>query len=338
MKIIFLYLFLFSESYASILISHRGVNQNYHRTGLKNDTCTASRINSIEHDFLENTIESIEAAFNFGADMVELDIHPTTEINGVDELVVFHDYTLDCRTEARCDLGCLCSTMPDDDDDKKVCITNQQSLNYIQSLDIGYGYTADNGQTFPFRGRNHYRVPTFTQVLDVLINYPEKTLLVNVKAEKIRTLSAFITVIKEYDNSVRSRILYPYSFAEGSKDELVKLGVQDQINQKDEDCLVKYLKTGWYGHFPKECHHKKLFIPIRQTLERVLGKPGRHVKFTSILWGWPEKFIKLAHNNGTKVYASQVDSLHEYDEMIKLDLDGIMTNKIELIGPYSQKK
>ena len=115
---------------------------------------------------------------------------------------------------------------------------------------------------------------------------------------------------------------------------MIDLKIQDQINQKDKECLLKYLKTGWYGHFPKECHNKKIFIPIRETLERVIGKPGRLVKFTSVLWGWPEKFIELAHNNGTKVYASQVDSIEEFEEMSRFNLDGIMTNKIEIIGPY----
>ena len=125
MKII-LALFIVSSTatYANILIAHRGVHQTYHREGLDNFTCTASRINPVSHNYLENTLESIQAAFEYGADMVELDIHPTTEKNGVDDLIVFYDWTLDCRTEARCVGGCE---------------TNKFSLEYIQSLDIGFG-------------------------------------------------------------------------------------------------------------------------------------------------------------------------------------------------------
>ena len=79
-----------------------------------------------------------------------------------------------------------------------------------------------------------------------------------------------------------------------------------------------------------------MMIPIRETLERFLGRPGRLFKFKMVLWGWPHRFIELAHKHGTKVYASQVDSIREYNKMRKLNLDGIMTNKIEVIGPYSQ--
>ena len=37
----------------------------------------------------------MRAAFAAGADIVELDIHPTTD----GQFAVFHDWTLDCRTE-----------------------------------------------------------------------------------------------------------------------------------------------------------------------------------------------------------------------------------------------
>ena len=60
-------------------IAHRGVHQTYHRENLENDTCTAERIYPPEHDYLENTLRSMAAAFAAGADIVELDVHPTTD-------------------------------------------------------------------------------------------------------------------------------------------------------------------------------------------------------------------------------------------------------------------
>jgi glycerophosphoryl diester phosphodiesterase len=61
------------------------------------------------------------------------------------------------------------------------------------------------------------------------------------------------------------------------------------------------------------------------------------IKFISVLWGWPHRFIRKANKHGTKVYASQVDTLEEYQEMRKLPLSGIMTNKIELLAPHFKK-
>jgi len=47
------------------------------------------------HAFQENTLASIEAAFALGAAVVEVDIQQTTD----GRFAVFHDRTIDCRTE-----------------------------------------------------------------------------------------------------------------------------------------------------------------------------------------------------------------------------------------------
>jgi hypothetical protein len=44
------------------LLAHRGVAQTFPPDGIENDTCTASRIRTPEHEFLENTIPSMQAA------------------------------------------------------------------------------------------------------------------------------------------------------------------------------------------------------------------------------------------------------------------------------------
>ncbi|MFC3523032.1 glycerophosphodiester phosphodiesterase family protein [Streptomonospora nanhaiensis] len=49
-----------------------------------------------EHPYLENTIAGMRAAFDAGADQVEFDVHRTAD----DRFAVFHDWEVDCRTEA----------------------------------------------------------------------------------------------------------------------------------------------------------------------------------------------------------------------------------------------
>ncbi|MBP1859950.1 glycerophosphoryl diester phosphodiesterase [Rhizobium herbae] len=78
-----------------ILLAHRGIVPRYDMTNVKSDTCTATRMLPSGDVFIENTIASMKASFEAGADAVEFDIHPTT--NG--EFAVFHDWTLDCRTD-----------------------------------------------------------------------------------------------------------------------------------------------------------------------------------------------------------------------------------------------
>lgn len=113
-----------------VLLAHRGMAQRFDERDLKSDTCTAARMLRTTHDYLENTLRSMRASFEDGADVVELDVHPTTD----GEFAVFHDWTLDCRTDGH-------------------GVTREQSMARLKTLDVGYGYTADGGKTFPFRGK-----------------------------------------------------------------------------------------------------------------------------------------------------------------------------------------
>jgi glycerophosphoryl diester phosphodiesterase len=110
--------------------------------GIEGDTCTAERIFEPAHPYLENTIPSMQAAFDAGADMVELDIKPTKD----GQFAVFHDWTLDCRTNAK-------------------GMVSDYTMDELRKMDIGYGYTADNGKTYPFRGRGFGLMPTLDEVL-----------------------------------------------------------------------------------------------------------------------------------------------------------------------------
>jgi glycerophosphoryl diester phosphodiesterase len=111
------------------LIAHRGVHHDFPLDGVQWDTCTAARIFPPTHEFIENTLPSMRAAFEAGASIVEVDLRVTRDR----QLAVFHDFMLECRTEASGDV-------------------DDRPLAELQTLDVGYGYTADDGATFPLRG------------------------------------------------------------------------------------------------------------------------------------------------------------------------------------------
>ena len=57
----------------------------------------------------------MRASFEAGADILEFDIHPTTD----GRFAVFHDWTLECRTDGR-------------------GVTREHSMAALKRLDIGY--------------------------------------------------------------------------------------------------------------------------------------------------------------------------------------------------------
>ena len=140
-KIVWFFLILFAFVYLNnspiflrqqegdpLLLAHRGLGQTFPMEGITGETNTAALIYPPEHPYLENTIPSMEAAFQAGADIVELDIQPTTD----GQFAVFHDWILDYRTNGK-------------------GVTREHTLAELKALDIGYGYTADQGKTHPFR-------------------------------------------------------------------------------------------------------------------------------------------------------------------------------------------
>ena len=56
-----------------LLIAHRGLAPEMHPEHEDYSACV-SRIHDSEHSYIENTIPSMEAAFDLGADYVEIDV------------------------------------------------------------------------------------------------------------------------------------------------------------------------------------------------------------------------------------------------------------------------
>ncbi len=285
------------------VLSHRGVHQTYHRRNLDNDTCTAERIDPPTHDYLENTLESIAAAKSFGADVIELDTHLATD----GAFVVFHDWTVDCRTNGK-------------------GRTRDHDLSYLKTLDIGYGYTADGGKTFPFRGQFVGAMPTLQEVL---IEFPDTYFVVNMKTRAKKDARAMLGYVKEEQWAYLSFVSHPDVLgilkAEHPKNTYVS-------RRTTKDCLKKYLLIGWSGYVPKPCHNMHVYVPA--NLRR-------------LAWGWPHRFERRLNKVGSRSVlmgdlgdhlASGMDTQSDLARIPKDYTGMVYTNKVETVGPALKKR
>ena len=290
------------------ILSHRGVHQTYEREGLKRDTCTAERTQVSDHEFLENTIPSIAAAFRNGADIVEIDIHPTKD----GRFAVYHDWTLECRTNGE-------------------GVTREQTLAYLKGLDIGYGYTADGGKTFPLRGKGVGLIPSLSEVLD---EFPEGRFLINFKSNdptEGEKLAAFLEVRSE---PVKDRI-FVYGGEEPTKRALrLVRDLRGFTKASLKSCVINYIAMGWSGYVPEECRDTMVVLPANYTM---------------YLWGWPNRFIRRMNQNDSQVFVAgdhhhQADVTGGIDDLRSLEAlrpvrgFGIWTNRVELVGPALKAK
>lgn len=289
-----------------VLLAHRGIAQRFDERDLKNDTCTATRMLPPTHDYLENTLRSMRASFEAGADVVELDVHPTTD----GEFAVFHDWTVDCRTDGH-------------------GVTREQSMAKLKMLDIGYGYTADGGKTFPFRGKGIGLMPTLAEVFAA---FPDKPLLINVKSRDASEGEKLTAVLSALPAGQRRRVMV---YGGDEPIELIRRLIPDvrTISRAAiRSCLMGYIGYGWTGLVPAACRNAMVLVPINVA---------------PWLWGWPDRFLDRMTDANSAVFvlgpysggefSTGIDTPEVFARLPQRYSGGIWTNEIEAIATISGK-
>jgi glycerophosphoryl diester phosphodiesterase len=234
------------------LIAHRGVSQLFNHKGVHKGSCTANRIEPPVHDYFENTVRSMEAAARIGADMVEIDVAPTAD----GRIAVFHDWTVDCLTEGKGDV-------------------RSKTLAELQALDIGYGYTADGGRTFPFRGRRKDHIPSLEEALAALPNTP---IIFNFKGQDPHEADQLAAALKAARRDVIERRDVFYGaplLVERIRTHFPKAPAFSK--ERMEACSDDYLAYGWTSIVPKSCRDGAILVPLNDQWA---------------YWGWPNRLIQ----------------------------------------------
>ena len=282
------------------VLAHRGIAQRFDTANLAHETCTARLIHAPRHGYLENTIPSMRAAFEAGADVVEIDVHPTTD----GQFAVFHDWTLDCRTEA---------SGP----------TRARALAELKRLDIGHGYTADGGITFPFRGKGVGLMPSLAEVL---ASFPDRRFLINVKSNDPKEG----VVLASYLNGL-SRAQRDLLMVYGGDPPLAEIrrrvpGLVSMSRQSLKSCLIRYMAYGWTGVVPDACARQLVLVPL---------------DIAPWLWGWPRRFVERMALVHSPVYVvgpyqgggamTGIDTAEQLAQLPRDYTGGILTDELVTI-------
>lgn len=283
-----------------LLLAHRGLGQTFDLEGVENDTCTAERIHPPEHPYLENTLPSMQAAFEAGADIVELDIHQTRD----HRLAVFHDWTLDCRTEGTGE-------------------TRDATLEELQKLDAGYGYTADGGKTFPFRGMGAGLIPTLEEVIDT---FPDRRLLIHLKGDDPSDGRLLADRLEQLppERLAQLAIYGGNRSVAAAVAELPELRAMSRATLTR--CLGWYIAVGWTSYVPSTCEGGQLHIPD---------------KIGPWLWGWPHKFVDRMEAHDTTVvvvkgsggFSDGFDTPEDVGDLPDGFSAVVWTNRIDKVAP-----
>lgn len=279
-------LLIFNPVFAVTLIAHRGVHHTY---GPKMDNGCRSYLNQ-RHPFVENTLESIQRAFELGADKVEIDLMVTKD----EKVFLFHDENLKCH------LGV----------DKNSLET---SWSEVSSSDPGFGITFDEGKTYPLRSKG-FKIPLLGEVF---AHFPHKAFLLNPKIYSPVITREVIRNLKKIPAQQREKF-----WVWGNRKTFEEINayfpeVSNFVETPDQykQCLDDYFSAGWYGEFPASCRNRHISLGADQWWK---------------IWDFPFPFLLKAQENKLKVSLWLGNRTTDTSVYENLPLEGIILSNIDL--------
>ena len=272
---------------------YRGGGSQVNYDKLSTTGCTAISLSESSSNSVENTLEAVASSVSAGAKVIHLNIHRTSD----DQLVVFHDWTLDCATNG---------TGP----------VRKSSFKELESVDAGYGYTFDDGSTFPFRGKG-FRI---SKLEEFYKQYPTHEFWLNLKNNDIRSFNILYSYIsdKKYNPVIITSSKGIEWFR--NKDSSLRLASVDSVKR----CGIDYLMVGWAGVVPNSCKNTILLIPPPMT---------------KYFWGYPNRLASRLQKHDSDIYLwykHEPISL-SYAEVVASGI-GVVTSDLDFIREVQANK
>ncbi|HNN14168.1 MAG TPA: glycerophosphodiester phosphodiesterase [Anaerolineales bacterium] len=166
------------------------------------------------------TMFAYENAVKIGVDVLEMDIHITSD----GTLVLMHDETVDRTTDGIGEIESM-------------------TLDEIKQLDAGYDWSPDNGSTFPFRGQG-LKVATLEEVFSA---FPDKRMTIEIKKTNISMTKPFCDLIREH--SMQDKVLVASFHDDRLKEFRMECPEVATSSAKNETTLYVLLTKVFLGSF-----------------------------------------------------------------------------------------
>ena len=228
----------------------------------------------------ENTLSAFENAVELGVDVLEMDVHSTKD----GELVIMHDSTVDRTTNG---------TGP----------IHSFTLGELKELDAGYHWTADEDQSFPFRGQG-ITVPTLNEVF---AKFPEMLMNIEIKQVEPSIAEPLCQMIRAY--GMEEKVLIA-SFKAVAIEEFRRACPEiPTTTVKNEVRWLYGLSVAYLG---------KIYFPPADALQVPEYEGDIHVV--------TPRFITAAHGRNMEVHVWTVNEISDMQRMIDVGVDGIITD------------
>jgi glycerophosphoryl diester phosphodiesterase len=228
----------------------------------------------------ENTLLAFEKAARHDVDALELDIHCTAD--GVP--IVFHDATLERTTNGAGPV-------------------RSRTLAELQQLDAGYWWTADHGQSYPFRARG-VTIPTLEEVLAA---FPDLWINIDIKQHDTAVIPSFVQLIRRV--GMASRLMV------GSFD--------NRTVARFRAACPEVATAASLAEVRRLLAFSRLGLPqLYRGAARALQIPETYRGLRLV----DERLVAAAHRCKVAVHVWTVNDLDGMRRLIHLGVDGVMTD------------
>lgn len=291
-----------------IVVAQRGVHQLFDENSDDPNACKARHIQPPHHRLIENTLPSIRAAIDAGADIVEVDVRETAD----GEFILFHDIGLECRTDG-------------------AGLVGRTPFDRMKALDVGYGYTADGGKTYPLRGAGRGLMTTLDEALRT---FPTQRFLVQMKDGRSAGPN-LVSYIDKRNPDAWSRIALFADTPATMAAKALRPDIRVIHDRRAAKCTLTYAALGWTGYIPQACRDGTIIVAMNAR---------------ALAWGWPSRFLgRMAKAHVDVMLIGSVFGLGAND-FTRLDrvedlgrvpagFDGLIwTDRVETIGLAVRKR
>ncbi len=228
----------------------------------------------------ENTLFAFEQAKSLGVDVIEIDVRLTSD----GHLVVLHDETVERTTDG-------------------AGRVSQMTLDEVRKLDAGYRWSADNGATFPMRGRGII-VPTLEEAFKAL---PEMRFNIEPKQDVPSMAEPLCNIIRKHGMSDKVVV---GSFRHAVLDEFRRTCPEVATSASPTE-VSKFLAMQKAGL-------DRAYSPQMQALQVPEYIGGIRVLTKS--------FVEAAHSRNLEVHAWTVNETKDMKRLLEMGVDGVMTD------------
>lgn len=250
-----------------------------------------------ERLYPSNTLRAMQESVALGVDVLEMDIHASSD--GV--LVVIHDDTVDRTTDGT---GAV----------------KELTFAELSQLDAGYYWTDDEEATYPYRGQG-ITIPTFAEVLTT---FPDMRLNVEIKPPDPAVAQAACDLLREHGASERALVGTVH-------DEVVdafRAACPESPTSMVESEIRPFwiLSTLFLGQlYQTPAGAVALQVPERASLP-VIGE----VRVIT------PRFVRMIHKHNLEIHAWTINETADMERLLATGIDGIITDRpgrmLELIG------